>query len=273
MLVSWLQNKNCFSASAFGDRWQRVGWKEEEELHLGIYFGEIGSFTLANVPAHCAQLSLFLLFSALLHMIIFSFLSFSLSSSFIPWNQTDRAIGEERELFIFLLPDSKSLEGLYECAPSTKSHPEGGKNPPKLVPNMTLESWDSFCSTQSDSAFLEVSYVLVFVFARQRSLMIVFMLWWCNLFYRSQDGRDLYTSPMVLAKREEVSLLSKCLKRLTPWREVLEPKQGTNEQGWSPSITQERADVQLAWFQLLLLHCGLYSQVLSSLWWRRSVSI
>ena len=131
MLVSWLQNKNCFSASAFGDRWQRVGWKEEEELHLGIYFGEIGSFTFANVSAHCAQLSLFLLFSALLHMIIFSFLSFSLSSSFIPWNQTDRAIGEERELFIFLLPDSKSLEGLSECAPSTKSHPEGGKKPPK----------------------------------------------------------------------------------------------------------------------------------------------
>lgn len=31
--------------------------------------------------------------------------------------------------------------------------------------------------------------------------MIVLMLWWCNLFYRSQDGRDRYTSPMVLAKR------------------------------------------------------------------------
>lgn len=35
-------------------------------------------------------------------------------------------MGEERELFIFLLPDSKSLEGLSECDPSTESHPEGG---------------------------------------------------------------------------------------------------------------------------------------------------
>lgn len=163
--------------------------------------------SLARLPCKlsstlCPVIPLFLLFSDLLHMIIFSFLSFSLSSSFIPWNQTDRAIGEERELFIFLLPDSKPLEGLSECAPSMESHPEGGRwGTKKLVPNMTLESWDSLCSTQSDSAFLEVSYVLVFVFPRQRSLMIVLMLWWCNLFYRSQDGRGHYTSPMVLAKR------------------------------------------------------------------------
>lgn len=96
---------------------------------------------LSSTP--CPVIPLFLLFSALLHMVIFSFLSFPLSFSFIPGNQTDRAIGEERERFLFLLPNSKSLEGLSECAPSKESHPGvggGGDKQKILVPNMTLES-------------------------------------------------------------------------------------------------------------------------------------
>lgn len=95
---------------------------------------------LSSTP--CPVIPLFLLFSALPHMAIFSFLSLPLSFSFIPGNQTDRATGEERERFLFLLPDSKSLEGLSECAPSKESHPRvgGGDKQKILVPNMTLES-------------------------------------------------------------------------------------------------------------------------------------
>lgn len=54
-----------------------MGWKEEAELRLGVRFGEIGSFPVANFPAHRAQLSLFSSFS-----LPFLIWPFSLSSHF-----------------------------------------------------------------------------------------------------------------------------------------------------------------------------------------------
>lgn len=181
---------------------------------------------------------LFLPVSAILHKIIFFFSHSHSSTHFFLQNKQSKPWERRRESFMFLLPYSKSLEGLSEYNPPKKSHLKV-KTKTK-VQNKKVESWDSLYHRESDSALLEVHYFLACF--PDRGLWWLFLCFghrmeviskWTPWFFQGEWRVPWHKH---VSKFEHPEARSRSLK-----------KEPINRVGL-PSITQEGGYLQLAWF-------------------------